>query len=135
MHHPFLAPEFVSALGSLPRERRFAGRTEALEALFAGVLPPGLESRSSKAVFAGALWGAASREFASRWDGSGVDTDVVDVEVLRRRWQSETPGPHTLLQSLWLAQAAAAPSTSSSASGSADQERGRRSSHAGSALN
>jgi asparagine synthetase B (glutamine-hydrolysing) len=136
IHHPFLAPGFVSALASLQRSTRFAGRTEALETLFAGVLPPGLESRSSKAVFADALWGSASREFASRWNGSGVDADVVDAEALRRRWQTEqTPGPHTLLQALWLAQASpSAPSTSSSASGTADQDRGRRSSHAGSAL-
>ena len=136
MNHPFLAPAFVAALASLPGERRFAGRTEALAALFAGVLPPGLESRSSKAVFADALWGSASRAFASGWDGSGVDAALVDVDALRRRWQADrTPGPHTLLQSLWLAQASpSVPSSSSSTPGIADQERGRRSSQAGSAL-
>jgi len=136
MNHPFLAPAFVAALASLPGERRFAGRTEALETLFAGVLPPELESRSSKAVFADALWGAASRAFASGWDGSGIDHEVVHVEALRRRWQADqVAGPHTLLQSLWLAQASPSTSSrSSSASGIADQERGRRSSQAGSAL-
>jgi asparagine synthetase B (glutamine-hydrolysing) len=137
IHHPFLAPSFVSALASLPRSARFADRTEALEILFAGVLPPGLESRSSKAVFSDALWGSASREFAAGWDGSGVDPELVDVGLLRRRWQAKlTPGPHSLLQSLWLAQASASPSSrASSAPGSADQDRGRRSSQAGSALN
>jgi len=136
MHHPFLAPAFLAALASLPRARHFAGRTEALETLFAGVLPPGLESRGSKAVFADALWGSASRVFVSRWDGSGVDPELVDVETLRRRWQADQfAGPHTLLQSLWLAQASpSASSSSSSTSGIADQERGRRSSQAGKAL-
>jgi asparagine synthetase B (glutamine-hydrolysing) len=137
MHHPFLAPAFVAALASLPQAQRFAGRTEALETLFAGVLPPGLESRSSKAVFADALWGAASRAFVAEWDGSGVDPELVDVDALRHRWQvDQVPGPHTLLQSLWLARASSsAPSSTSSTSGIADQERGRRSSQAGSALN
>ena len=58
MHHPFLDRTFVGALAALPRGRRFAGRTEALAELFASVLPPGLESRSSKAAFSETLWGA-----------------------------------------------------------------------------
>jgi asparagine synthetase B (glutamine-hydrolysing) len=136
MHHPFLASSFVSALALLSRSARFTDRTEALESLFAGLLPRGLESRSSKAVFADALWGSASREFVAGWDGSGVDPKQVDLRALRRRWQTElTPGPHSLLQSLWLAQAlASASSRTSSASGRANHDRGLRSSQAGSTL-
>jgi Asparagine synthase len=141
MHHPFLEPMFVGTLASLPRSRRFDGRTKAFTTLFGNLLPTGLASRSSKAVFAGTLWGDASREFVSRWDGSGVDSELVDVEALRRRWQVDgTPGPHTLLQSLWLERERArqaASSTSSSNSSTSDiaaQDLGRRSSQAGSAL-
>ncbi len=103
MHHPLLDPTFVGTLVGLPAERRFRDRTEALTKLFADLLPAGLESRTSKAVFAETLWGGPSRAFAMEWDGSGVDPEIVDAEALRRRWQVDgTPGPHTLLQSLWL---------------------------------
>ena len=56
-----------------------------------------------KAVFTATLWGERSRRLAAAWDGEGVDPEVVDVDVLRRRWREGTPGPHTLLQSIWLA--------------------------------
>ncbi len=141
IRHPLLSPDFAAALASLPRGRRFANRTEALTTLFADLLPPGLASRSSKAMFVGALWGKKSRTFAAQWDGSGLDPEVVDANALRRRWHVEqTPGPHSLLQAIWLADELArqpsrsTPSMSSSASGIASQDRGRRSSHAGSAL-
>jgi asparagine synthetase B (glutamine-hydrolysing) len=137
MHHPFLDRGFVAALAGLPRRRRFAGRTQALAGLFAGVLPQGLESRGSKASFDETLWGAPSRAFASSWDGSGVDPEIVDVDALRRRWQVEgVAGPHTLLQALWLERQAgqSVSSSSSSVSGTDAQERGRRSSQAGNAL-
>jgi len=142
MHHPLLDPAFVGTLASLPRRRRFADRTEALKGLFGDLLPRGLESRDSKAAFTETLWGAPSRAFAAGWDGSGVDPDIVDVEALRRRWQEDrTIGPHSLLQSVWLeAQRSRQPSvvntssSSSSVSGSDAQERGRRSSQAGSEL-
>jgi asparagine synthase (glutamine-hydrolysing) len=131
VHHPFLDRTFVGTLAGLTRGRRFTDRTEALSQLFPGVLPVGLESRSSKAVFAETLWGSFSRSFASSWDGSGVDPAVVDVDALRRRWQIEREaGPHSLLQSLWLARARprqespSLPSSSSSVSGTAAHDRG-----------
>jgi asparagine synthase (glutamine-hydrolysing) len=142
MHHPLLDPVFVGTLVGLPRERRFDGRTEALTSLFGDLLPAGLESRISKAAFGETLWGSPSRAFVMDWDGSGVDPAIVDVDALRRRWQVDgTPGPHTLLQSLWLEQerarqaSASTPSSNSSVSGSDAHERGRRSSQAGKALN
>jgi asparagine synthetase B (glutamine-hydrolysing) len=142
MHHPLLDPAFVGALASLPRGRRFSDRTEALKGLFADLLPAGLESRDSKAVFTETLWGAPSRSFVAAWDGSGVDPEIVDVEALRRRWQDDgTIGPHSLLQSVWLESQRgrqhsvdSTPSSSSSVSGSDAQDRGRRSAQAGSEL-
>jgi asparagine synthase (glutamine-hydrolysing) len=137
MHHPFLDRAFVGTLAGLRRGRRFADRTEALSELFAGVLPAGLESRASKAAFAETLWGSFSRSLAASWDGSGVDPAVVDVDALRRRWQIENePGPHALLQSLWLArqELRSVASSSSSVSGTTVHDLGRTSSQAGNAL-
>jgi len=142
MHHPLLDATFVGTLASLPRRRRFAGRTEALKWLFGDLLPAGLESRDSKAVFTETLWGAPSRAVAAGWDGSGVDPEIVDVEALRRRWQMDGAiGPHSLLQSVWLEarrgrqpSALSTPSSSSSVLGRDAQERGRRSSQAGNEL-
>lgn len=132
IRHPLLCPDFAGALASLPRGRRFANRTEALTTLFADLLPPGLASRGSKAVFAGALWGKTSRAFVAQWDGSGIDPEVVDANALRRRWQVEqTAGPHSLLQAIWLAEERArqrsrsTPSKRSTASGIASHDRGR----------
>jgi asparagine synthase (glutamine-hydrolysing) len=142
MHHPFLDARFVGSLASLPRARRFTDRTEALATFFRDLLPGGLESRGSKAVFTGTLWGAPSRALVAAWDGWGVDPEIVDVDALRRRWQGEGAiGPHSLLQSIWLDRERAAqpsapssPTSNSSVSGSDDHERGRRSSQAGKAL-
>ena len=139
IHHPLLDRGLAAALASLPRSRRFEDRPQALTSLFGDLLPPAVASRRSKASFAGVLWGPESEAFARRWNGEGVDPEIVDVDALGRRWHDERqPGPHTLLQSLWLAEAhQTAPSASSrrsSVPGSASQERGLRSSHAGSAL-
>jgi asparagine synthetase B (glutamine-hydrolysing) len=138
--HPLLEPELAAALSSLPRSRRFDGRTEALTTLFGDLLPPGLASRRSKAAFTRTLWGRTSSTFAFDWDGSGVDPEIVDVDVLLHRWRTErAEGPHMLLQSLWLERERArqVPSSTlsnrSSASGMAAHDLGRRSSHAGSA--
>jgi len=137
MHHPFLDKSFVGTLAALPRGRRFTDRTSALAELFSGVLPAGLEARSSKASFAETLWGSPSRAFVSSWDGTGVDSEIVDVDALRRRWQVDgEAGPHTLLQALWLGRQDddRVSSSSSSVSGTESQQRGRRSSQAGNAL-
>jgi asparagine synthetase B (glutamine-hydrolysing) len=141
VHHPLLDPVFVGTLASLPRDRRFVDRSEALSSLFGELLPAGLERRSSKAFFTETLWGAPSRAFVAGWDGSGVDSEIVDVDVLRRRWQVDgAVGPHSLLQSIWLVgaqagqAAASVRSSSSSVSGNDAHERGRRSSHEGNAL-
>lgn len=137
MHHPFLDRSFVGTLAALTRGSRFVDRTEALVGLFEGVLPAGLEGRSSKASFAETLWGPPSRGFVASWDGTGVDPEIVDVDALRRRWQVDGEvGPHALLQALWLARQdrESVSSSNSSVAGTAAHERGRRSSQAGNAL-
>jgi hypothetical protein len=103
--HPFLDPDFGGALEHLTRGRRFAGRTAAMQALFGDLLPDPILTRSTKASFDGAFWTAASRAFASGWDGTGIDGDLVDRDVLRQEWLSASPDPRsfTLAQSVWLA--------------------------------
>jgi asparagine synthetase B (glutamine-hydrolysing) len=103
VRHPLLDPAFVASLASLPASARFTNRNEALESHFMDLLPAALVSRRTKAVFTAPLWGEASREFAAAWDGAGVDPRLVSVDALVHRWRVERqPGPHTLLQSLWL---------------------------------
>jgi asparagine synthase (glutamine-hydrolysing) len=103
--HPFLDAGFRESLVSLPRPERFAGRTEAMQALFGGLLPHEVLERETKAGFDAAFWTEASSRVAAAWDGSGVDGDVVDADRLRSEWAAERPDPRSflLLQSVWLA--------------------------------
>ena len=76
--HPLLDPGFVGSIAGLPRRRRFSDRTSGLLALFSGLVPSEILSRPAKAVFTDALWGQESRALAESWDGTDVDTDLVD---------------------------------------------------------
>ena len=103
--HPFARPEFLGALADLPRGRRFGSRDAAMEALFGDLLPRELHTRSTKARFDGAFWNLHSRNLVERWSGEGVDSDLVDLEVLRAEWISPAPDARSfpLLQAVWLA--------------------------------
>ena len=103
--HPFAQPEFLGALAALPRAGRFHTRDEAMRALFEDVLPRELHSRSTKAQFDGAFWTEHSRQLVARWQGEGVDPDLVDLEILKDVWTSPSPDARsfTLLQAVWLA--------------------------------
>ncbi|MFC7877409.1 asparagine synthase-related protein [Isoptericola sp. NPDC057391] len=102
--HPLLDDGFLGAVG-----RRypwgFTDRTAGMRAVFGTLLPDAVCARSSKASFNRAYLGAATRDFASRWDGAGVDPALVDVDGLRAAWLSGfPPGPTSLLlQQAWLA--------------------------------
>lgn len=104
--HPFAQSEFLGALAALPRPRRFHTRGEAMRELFDDLLPRELHSRSTKAQFDGAFWAEYSRQLVARWQGEGVDPDLVDVEILKDVWTSPSPDARsfTLLQAVWLAQ-------------------------------
>lgn len=105
LEHPFFAAGFVAALGRLPRQSRYVGRTALMQTLFEGVLADDVLARSSKASFDAAFWNESSRAFAADWDGRGVDPDLVDAEALKSEWMSGSPDPRTftLVQSAWLA--------------------------------
>jgi Asparagine synthase len=103
--HPLADARFSTALGRLPRVHRFADRTEAMQLLFGDVLPEALVARRTKAQFDQPFWGAHSRELVDRWSGEGVDPSLVDLDVLRDMWRSESPDGRSfqLLQAVWLA--------------------------------
>jgi asparagine synthetase B (glutamine-hydrolysing) len=103
--HPFARPEFLRALAVLPRTARFDSRDAAMEALFGDVLPRELHTRSTKARFDGAFWTEHSRNLVERWQGEGVDPELVDLEILREVWKSTSPDARSfsLLQAVWLA--------------------------------
>lgn len=103
--HPLLEPGFMHALARAGRWVGWPDRTVALPRLFPGLLPPDLEARTSKVLFDEALWASHSRSFASSWDGSGVDPDLVDVDRLRETWLADLPDTRSslLLQQAWLA--------------------------------
>ncbi len=109
VHHPMIDDGVVASISSLGRRERFRTRTEGMQLLAAGLLPPAVLSRSSKARFDGAFWHRHSRALVARWQGEGVDTDVVDLERLRAEWTSSDPNPRTftLLQFVFLAVEAA----------------------------
>jgi asparagine synthetase B (glutamine-hydrolysing) len=105
VRHPFLDRGFVRALGALPADARFRVRDDAMRGLFGELLPDPVLARRSKASFDSVFWNDASREFAARWTGAGLDESIVDRDALLREWRSDTPSPRTftLLQSVWLA--------------------------------
>ena len=108
---PLLDHHFVAALAHAGGPVGYPGRTATMLALFSDVLPQAVLCRTTKASFNRAHAGAATREFARTWDGSGVDEHMVDVERLRSVWLSDEPTMATgvLLHSAWLAAAGLAP--------------------------
>jgi asparagine synthase (glutamine-hydrolysing) len=102
---PLLHADFVHAIG---RQGGFFGpgdRTAVLRSLVPDLLPDAVLARTSKAVFNGSYMARHTREFASQWNGDGVDHEFVDADELRRGWLSGTRMGLTmgLLQSAWLA--------------------------------
>ena len=64
-------------------------------------------ARSGKANFAVAYFRKHTREFARRWDGIGLDAELVEPELLRRTWLDWIPDPRSALalQAAWLSSA------------------------------
>ena len=91
--NPFTDPGFVLSLSRAGGFWGYADRTTVMRALFSDLLPDSVLSRSTKASFNGSRWGEYERTFAQEWDGSGVDTELIDVERLREEWLSDRPGP------------------------------------------
>ncbi|MGH2993015.1 MAG: asparagine synthase-related protein, partial [Solirubrobacterales bacterium] len=104
--HPLLDPIFLAALASAGRRLGFGNRTAAMRAIFAEALPDAVLSRPTKARYSEAFWGRRTREFAERWDGGGVDPELVDTAALRREWLKPNPNEDSamLLHAAWLSE-------------------------------
>ena len=101
----FAEPALVAAVANESGFFGWTGRTATMRALFGELLPREVLERSTKALFANAVFTRRTREFARTWNGSGVDTDLVDPDVLRDTWLSDDPHAPSmsLLQQAWLA--------------------------------
>lgn len=101
----FAEPALVAAVAEEGGFFGWTGRTATMRALFGDLLPREVLERSTKALFANAVFTRRTREFARTWNGSGVDTDLVDPDVLRDTWLSNDPHAPSmsLLQQAWLA--------------------------------
>lgn len=101
----FAEPTVVAAVAAEGGYFGWTGRTATMRALFGSLLPREVLERRTKALFANAVFTRYTKEFARRWHGSGVDTDLVDPGTLRAIWLSDDPHAPTmsLLQQAWLA--------------------------------
>jgi asparagine synthetase B (glutamine-hydrolysing) len=104
VHHPLLDPAFLAGVAAEGGTAGYGTRLQAVRALFADLLPAELIQRRTKGEFGGALWGPEARDFAARWDGSGIDPALVDGDRLRATWARPNPplAAATLLQRAWL---------------------------------
>jgi asparagine synthase (glutamine-hydrolysing) len=102
--HPFFDGRFLAALARAGGHRGIGGRTAVMRRLFSGDLPDDVLARASKANFALAYFRSHTRAFARRWDGLGLDPELVDAEALRRVWLSPLVSASSALalQAAWL---------------------------------
>ena len=105
IRHPLLEPPVWSAVADCAPRHGYGSRSQALEELFAGLLPTALTARPDKACFDEVFMGSHAQGFAHRWEGAGVPEQLVDREALRRHWLGAAPSAQsfTLLQAAWLA--------------------------------
>ena len=102
---PFFEPQFLEALSAVTPPTGFLSRNAAMKHFFGDIVPQKLLRRTSKAVFTESFWGADSRGFAERWDGRGLDTTLIDPDLLRSHWLRPRPDLRsaTAMQAAWLA--------------------------------
>lgn len=103
--HPLMDDEFVARYAARAGRIGFPSRATAMMSVFAELLPDAALRRVSKAYFNASRFGPHARAFATSWDGSGVDYDLVDPERLRAEWLADEPhgGTGSLLEQAWLA--------------------------------
>lgn len=100
----FAEPSLVASVAEQGGALGWTGRTATMRGLFGDLLPREILERRTKALFANAIFTRYTREFARTWNGSGVDTDLVDPDALRETWLSDDPHAPSmsLLQQAWL---------------------------------
>jgi hypothetical protein len=103
--HPFMDPGFAGAIADARWRTGFRSRAAALELLCGDGVPRALRERSDKTAFFGPFVHRHSRAFIDRWDGTGVDLELIDPEALRETWLQEEVDARSYpaLQAAWLA--------------------------------
>jgi asparagine synthase (glutamine-hydrolysing) len=101
---PLAEPAFLACVAEHIPWRRHTQRRHLLNWFFADHLPREVLDRRTKAIFNASYFGAATRDFATRWSGENCPAGV-DPAVLRRQWLADTPhiGTAMLLQQVWMA--------------------------------
>lgn len=109
---PLLDPDVVHALAHEGGLLGRGDRTAVLRRLVPDLLPDPMLARVGKVLFGTAYMGRPTRAFAERWNGDGLDPDLVDVERLRASWLNEERNALTfaLVQAAWLATEGGRPS-------------------------
>jgi hypothetical protein len=103
--HPLMDRTFLASVALNGGALGWGRRTDALDALFPGLLPATVVTRASKADSTRLAWSGDAREFIAAWDGTGLPRGLIDVEALRRVWHEEKPDARTglLLHAAWTA--------------------------------
>jgi asparagine synthase (glutamine-hydrolysing) len=111
--HPFMNQDFVAQLTASHWRTGFRSRAEAIQFVLGDSVPTSVRRRTDKAAFFHPFVNKHSRALIERWDGTGVDDGLVDVELLREAWTArEVDGrSYSCLQSAWLAEQQSAPLT------------------------
>jgi asparagine synthetase B (glutamine-hydrolysing) len=102
--HPLHDRRFIAALARDLGGRGAGDRTSIMRRVFAKDLPDDVLARPGKANFAVAYFRNYTREFARRWDGIGLDPELVDPEPLRKAWLEWIVDPRAALalQAAWI---------------------------------
>lgn len=102
--HPLHDRRFIAALARDLGARGGGDRTSIMRRVFAKDLPDNVLARPGKANFAVAYFRNYTREFARRWDGIGLDPELVDPEPLRKAWLEWIVDPRAALalQAAWI---------------------------------
>lgn len=107
MRHPLTDGVVLATLAREVGRGGFVSRAAAMEYLAGDLLPADLVARSTKALLTGVFWNRHASAFAASWNGTGIDPELVDTDVLRQMWTATDSLPdartYSLLQSAWLA--------------------------------
>jgi hypothetical protein len=107
VYHPLTDAVVVATMAREGGRLGYPTRTVAMQELVGDLLPEQVTARASKAILTGAFWNRHSTDFSAGWDRTGIDPEIVDVEVLQRMWTAAEELPdgrtYSLLQSAWLA--------------------------------
>jgi len=101
---PVLDPRLLAMWAREGGWKGFGDRTQSIRRLAGHLLPESVIERRDRTRINRIFFGRHTRDFAERWSGDGLDTSIVDPEVLREIWLGEDHDWRTglLMQAAWL---------------------------------